>query len=367
MTKKTSTTTRRRSSSSRGGGGGKGAVVDTTTTKLEANTNDETVVRRSSRKRNTTSTTSSRVSTSNDVVTIKDESKMKKAKKTTTSKKTTTNDTPKDKKKKTTTKNSKDSKEEAPTPKSVDVSSVVPWYTQMFTNGDVEYDTYMSTEWGYEKHGDVAIFEKLCLEGAQSGLSWLTILRKRAAYRETFYDFNIEKVATMTNDDIERILSTDHDDKRQIIVRHRGKIEAVINNAKCIQRMYNEEKEQHKKQHEKKKKNNNNKTTGGGTTQQQQQQQNDVFDNFIWSFVNHQPILNYWNGKFSDAPTKTVESEAMSKSLKQLGFKFVGPTTCYAMMQSIGMVIDHPYNTKEWVHAKERLEQRIGGYQDRKK
>ena len=355
MTKKTTVTTTRASSSR--GRSGSGAVVDptaTTSTKMEASNNDTTVVRRSSRKRNATSatTTSSIVSISNDDVTIKDETKMKKSKKTTTrTSKKTTNETQKEKtKKKKTNKKSNDTTKEAPTPKAIDISSEVPWYTQMFTKGDVEYDTYMAKEWGYEKHGDVPIFEKLCLEGAQSGLSWLTILRKRTAYRETFYNFDIEKVAAMTNEDIERILTTDHDDKRQIVVRHRGKIEAVINNAKCIQRMYNEEDEKKKKK------------TVGGTTQQQ----NDLFDNFIWSFVNHQPILNYWNGKLGDAPTKTVESEAMSKSLKQLGFKFVGPTTCYAMMQSIGMVIDHPYNTKEWLHAKERLEQRIGGYQDRK-
>ena len=234
-----------------------------------------------------------------------------------------------------------------------------PWY-RMFTKGDEEYDTYMATEWGYEKRGDVALFEKISLEGAQSGLSWLTILRKRDAYREVFHNFDINKVAAMTDDDVERIVNMQNDDNRKLVVRHRGKIEAVINNARCIQLMYEEQDDEQGKLRKKKGKTldigKNKKSTDDGT----------LFDEFLWSFVDNKPILNYWDGNLSNADTKTVESESMSKALKKLGFRFVGPTTCYAMMQSVGMVIDHKFGSREWTEAKERLVKRAGGYQDRK-
>jgi len=214
-----------------------------------------------------------------------------------------------------------------------------PWYT-VFTKSDPAYDQYMCIEWGFEKRGDVALFEKLCLEGAQSGLSWLTVLRKREAYRKTFHHFDVSKVAKMTAKDVQTILDTNEEDPTNMVVRHRGKIESVINNAKCIEAMYKSDA-------------NDNKEHG-------------ILDGFLWSFVDDKPIVNtQWKeGQgLATALSKTPESEAMSKALKQRGFRFVGPTTCYAMMQSVGMVIDHPVGSSEWKAALERLEKRKGGYQ----
>lgn len=189
----------------------------------------------------------------------------------------------------------------------------------------------MATEWGWEQRGDTNLFEMLSLEASQSGLSWLTILRKREAYRRVFFQFDIGKVAAMTlPDDVDKILIQDKQEDR--IVRHRGKIQAVINNAQCILRDMAED---------------------------------NAFDQFLWSFVDDQPILNQWSGIREEAVTKSEESEAMSKALKAKGFKFVGPTTCYAFMQSVGMVIDHPVSSPEWEAAHERLKQRPGGYQQR--
>ncbi|CAJ1949121.1 unnamed protein product [Cylindrotheca closterium] len=224
-----------------------------------------------------------------------------------------------------------------------------PWF-HIFTKGDEEYNTYMANEWGFEKRGDQALFEKISLEGAQSGLSWLTVLRKRDAYRRVFFGFDVDRVAKMTEQDVERILNEqDAENTRNIIVRHRGKVESVINNAKCIQKLVLDSSND---EDEKK----NNMPTHG------------VFDELLWTFVNDKPILNVsWKGGdgLKDAPTQTQESKDMSKKLKQLGFRFVGPTTCYAMMQSVGMVLDHPVGSKEWKEAKERLEKRKGGYQER--
>jgi DNA-3-methyladenine glycosylase I len=225
------------------------------------------------------------------------------------------------------------------------------WYN-VFTKGDAEYNAYMAREWGMEKRGDVALFEKLSLEGAQSGLSWLTILRKRDAYRRVFHGFDVDRVAVMSERDVEAILSENSSDSRQIVVRHRGKIEAVINNAQCIQRMLQDQGECSGKRDK-------NEDRGG--------ENHGVFDTFLWSFVNDSPILNEWDGNLATAATKSEESITMSKALKSLGFKFVGPTTCYAMMQSVGMVIDHPSGSPEWQQALDRLQKRPGGFQDRRR
>ncbi|KAL7562227.1 hypothetical protein ACA910_004036 [Epithemia clementina (nom. ined.)] len=240
----------------------------------------------------------------------------------------------------------------------VQANLTVPWF-HIFTNGDEEYDKYMATEWSMEMRGDQQLFEMLSLEGAQSGLSWLTILRKREAYRKTFFGFNPEIVAQMTAEDVDRILS--QEDKlspQNLVVRHRGKIEAVINNAQCVLQM--------------KKESLANSTTSDGVT-------SNVLDTFLWSFVDDKPILNYFampttntNGiptktLLQDFPNQSPESQAMSKALKKKGWKFVGPTTCYAFMQAVGMVIDHPLDTPEWHQAKKRLQQREKGYQDREK
>lgn len=195
------------------------------------------------------------------------------------------------------------------------------------------------------QRGDVPLFEKISLEGAQSGLSWLTILRKRGAYRRVFFNFDINRVASMTQEDVEKILQDEDEDKRNIVVRHRGKIEAVINNAKCIQQMM--------------------RNIDGNDANASSGENYGIFDTFLWSFVQNQPILNRWNGKMDAAATQSPESQAMSKALKKLGFRFVGPTTCYAMMQSVGMTIDHPVDSEEWKLAHERLKARTGGYQMR--
>ena len=181
------------------------------------------------------------------------------------------------------------------------------------------------------------MFEKISLEGAQSGLSWLTILRKRNAYRRVFSDFDVDKVAAMTDEDVERIVNEeDKENPTNLVVRHRGKIQSVINNAKCIQEL------------------------------SQKHSDDNYFDTLLWSFVDDKPILNTtWKGSLSDATTQTKESQAMSKALKKLGFRFVGPTTMLAMMQSVGMVIDHPVDSPEWKVARERLERRPNGYQER--
>lgn len=142
----------------------------------------------------------------------------------------------------------------------------------------------------------------------------------------------------MTQGDVERILAEeDKTDPRNIVVRHRGKIESVINNAQCIQKLLQENTEKP-----------------------------DYFDEFLWSFVDDRPILNMkWDGKsLNHLDTQTKESQAMSKALKSRGFRFVGPTTMYALMQSCGMVIDHPVNSPEWHAARQRVKKRPGGYKE---
>ncbi|KAL9190053.1 hypothetical protein ACHAXT_007264 [Thalassiosira profunda] len=206
------------------------------------------------------------------------------------------------------------------------------WFHK-FTQGDPLYAEYMTNEWGREKDTDSELFEKLSLEGAQSGLSWRTILHKREAYRTAFHGFDIDKVAAMTEGEIDALMSKTADDPKELVVRHRGKLASVLNNAQIIQQLI-----------------------ADGTI--------DSFKEYLWSFVDRKPILNRW-ASFHDLPSKTEESERMSKELKKRGFKFVGPTTCYAMMQSCGFVIDHPVGTTHWVAAEERLKGRNGGYQVR--
>jgi len=155
--------------------------------------------------------------------------------------------------------------------------------------------------WGVPVHDDRMLFEMLILESAQSGLSWATILKKRAGYLAAFDNFNATKIAHYSADKIASLL----EDER--IVRNKLKINATIQNAKLFIEI----------QH-----------THGS------------FDQFIWSFVGGKPINNQWQSE-SQVPASSIESESMSKALKKLGFKFVGPTTCYAYMQAVGMVNDH--------------------------
>lgn len=233
-----------------------------------------------------------------------------------------------------------------------------PWYHSI-TKGDAEYDRYMSEEWGLERRGDTALFEKLTLEGAQSGLSWLTILRKREAYRRTFHQFDVAPVAAMTAADVDEILLQGNDSSKKskttnttVVVRHRGKIESTIHNAKCILQMHSSDDD------------NDDGTDHSKLPVPLQSEYHGVLDQFLWSFVGHKPILNRVDA-LDNAPSTSPESHAMSQGLKQRGFKFVGPTTCYALMQATGMILDHIYDTPEYHVAKRRLQERRGGYQDR--
>lgn len=159
---------------------------------------------------------------------------------------------------------------------------------------------YHDTEWGRRVTDDTAIFEKLCLEGFQSGLSWITILRKRESFRRAFKGFDPAAVARFGERDIKRLLSD------ASIVRHRGKIEATINNARMTLSMQNEQ---------------------------------ETLSDLIWSFApERKPRVPK---KLADLKPSTPESIALSKELRRRGFKFVGPTTMHAAMQSLGLINDH--------------------------
>lgn len=161
--------------------------------------------------------------------------------------------------------------------------------------------TYHDEEWGVPLHDDGKLFEFLILDGAQAGLSWLTILKKRENYRKAFDNFNANKIATYDAQKIASLLADSG------IIRNKLKISSAIQNAKAFLDVQ--------------------KTYGS-------------FDKYIWQFVDHKPLKNALRND-GDYPTKTKESEAMSKDLLKRGFKFVGPTICYAFMQAAGMVNDH--------------------------
>ena len=163
---------------------------------------------------------------------------------------------------------------------------------------DIEYH---DREWGVPEHDDRKLFEFLILEGAQAGLSWSTILKKRQGYLEAYDGFNVEKVAKYGLSKVKQLLSN------PAIIRNKLKINASILNAKAFLEVRKEF---------------------------------DSFDAYIWQFVDGQPKMNDWR-KISEIPAQTPESKAMSNDLKKKGFKFVGPTICYAFMQAVGMVNDH--------------------------
>ncbi|CAH1643606.1 unnamed protein product [Spodoptera littoralis] len=169
---------------------------------------------------------------------------------------------------------------------------------------DPIYIKYHDEEWGKPQYNNEALFEMLCLEGQQAGLSWLTILKKRENYRKIFFNFDPHKISKLTEKNVKLILNESG------IVRHKGKIDSIINNAKCYLQMENE---------------------------------GEDFSTFIWSFVNKKPIINSWK-KYTDIPPETPESAALSKALKKRGFKFVGSKICYAFMQACGLVNDHVVN-----------------------
>ena len=161
--------------------------------------------------------------------------------------------------------------------------------------------SYHDKEWGRPEHDDQKLFEFLILEGAQAGLSWVTILKRRQGYVKAFSNFNAKKVAKYNQKQIEKLL------QNESIIRNRLKINSAINNAKQFLKV---------------------------------QEEFGTFDKYIWSFVGHKPIKNKFK-KLSDLPASTLISETMSKDLKKRGFNFVGPTICYALMQATGMVNDH--------------------------
>ncbi len=166
---------------------------------------------------------------------------------------------------------------------------------------DPLYLDYHDNEWGVPVHDDRQLFEMIVLDGAQAGLSWITILKRRDSYRKAFDNFDARKVARYGDKKIEQLLQNPG------IIRNRLKVNSAVKNAKAFLRVVDE----------------------FGT-----------FDEYIWQFVNHRTIHNKWKS-LSELPAKTPESDAMSKDLKKRGFSFVGSTICYAFMQAAGMVNDH--------------------------
>ena len=160
---------------------------------------------------------------------------------------------------------------------------------------------YHDTEWGVPVHDDRRFFEFLILEGAQAGLAWDTILKKRDGYRAAFAGFDPVKVARFDAATVDKLIAN------PAIIRNRLKIESAISNARCFLAV---------------------------------QEQFGSFDSYVWQFVGGRPIVNQWRG-MGEVPASTVHSDALSKDLKKRGFKFVGTTICYAFMQATGMVHDH--------------------------
>jgi DNA-3-methyladenine glycosylase I len=160
---------------------------------------------------------------------------------------------------------------------------------------------YHDDDWGVPTHDDAALFELLTLEGAQSGLSWRTILNKREGYRAAFAQFDPATVAAFTARDVDRLVGD------ATIVRHRGKIESTVNNAQRVVEVQDE--------------------LGS-------------FDAYVWSFVDGTPVVGGWT-ELGELPSTTAVSTALSRDLKRRGFRFVGPTTVYAFMQAAGLVDDH--------------------------
>jgi DNA-3-methyladenine glycosylase I len=163
------------------------------------------------------------------------------------------------------------------------------------------YLDYHDTEWGVPSHDERHLFEMLVLEGAQAGLSWSTILNKRDGYRQAFDGFDPARVARFTPKRVERLLGD------PAIVRNRAKVESAVTNAQSVVRL---------------------------------QREGETLDAFLWSFVGGRPVQNRF-AAMAELPAQTDASRAMSRELKRQGFRFVGPTICYAFMQSVGMVNDH--------------------------
>lgn len=166
---------------------------------------------------------------------------------------------------------------------------------------DPIYVEYHDKEWGVPVHDDQKLFEFIILEGAQAGLSWITILKKREGYRKAFANFDVNKVARFTDKKLEKLLLN------PAIVRNKLKVKSAVTNAQAFLKV---------------------------------QEEFGSFDKYVWRFVDGKPLVNKFKG-MKDIPAKTDISDIMSKDLKQRGFKFVGSTICYAHMQATGMVNDH--------------------------
>ena len=167
--------------------------------------------------------------------------------------------------------------------------------------GDSGYVAYHDEEWGVPSHDDRHLFELLTLEGAQAGLSWATILRKREGYRRAFAGFDAEAVARFSPDDVERLLGDAG------IVRNRAKVESAVGNARAVLEV---------------------------------REERGSLADYLWSFVGGEPLVGAWRS-VGDIPAETEESCRLSRDLKRRGFRFVGPTICYAFMQAAGLVNDH--------------------------
>lgn len=172
-----------------------------------------------------------------------------------------------------------------------------------WVNDDPRYQAYHDNEWGVPEYDSRALFEKLCLDGQQAGLSWFTILCKIPNYRGAFANFEPALIATFTEQDVELLMNM----PQAGIVRNRLKIRSIITNARAYLQM---------------------------------EQEGVNFSDWLWQFVGGSPIINHWSN-LEEVPVYTPESQAMARSLKKRGFSFVGDTICYAFMQATGMVNDH--------------------------
>jgi len=170
-----------------------------------------------------------------------------------------------------------------------------------WVSDNLDYISYHDDEWGVPVHNDRLLFEMINLEGAQAGLSWITILMKRKNYQKKFANFEAKKIIKFTDDKLDKLLLDPG------IVRNRLKVYGVRKNAHAFLTI---------------------------------QEEFGSFDNYIWNFVNHKPIINEYKN-VSDVPAKTPQSDVISKDMKKRGFTFVGSTICYAFMQAVGMVNDH--------------------------
>lgn len=180
-----------------------------------------------------------------------------------------------------------------------------------WVNDDPLYIAYHDEEWGVPVRDDLQLFEQLLLEGAQAGLSWYTILKKREGYRRAFDGFDPERMARYCDRKIAALLADEG------IVRNRLKVHAAVGNARAWLEL---------------------RESGEG------------FADFLWSFTGGKPIINEWH-RLEDVPTSTPASQAMSRELKRRGFRFVGPTICYAFMQAAGMVNDHLVSCFRWAEC----------------